>query len=389
MVMKGGNDSRPFFLLKCGALRNDQHVVHMADIHIIGGGLIGMLTARYLAQAGATVAIYEKGEIGRESSWAGGGIISPLYPWRYDDAVTELARWGQQRYQALAAELKAETGIDPEYLHSGLLLLDIDEAERQQAEQWAGRFGYQLEYLDRNGIKSLQPNLGKTSEHALWMPAVAQMRNPRLVQAVRKSIEQLGVTLHEQSAVEELLIEEGVVKGVRVGGSTVPASQVVVASGAWSGELLKSRGINIEVAPVRGQMLLFRAKPGLLKHIVLSGTHYLIPRADGRILAGSTLEHVGFDKGTTQQGHDELLAFATTLLPQLADFPVEKQWSGLRPGSPAGIPCIGPCDAAKGLYVNAGHFRNGVVIGLASARLLVDQMTGIDPIVDPAPYRCN
>ncbi|MEN8168660.1 MAG: glycine oxidase ThiO [Pseudomonadota bacterium] len=355
---------------------------------VIGGGLIGMLTARYLAQAGVRVAIYEKGEIGCESSWAGGGIISPLYPWRYDDAVTELARWGQQHYEALAEELLVETGIDPEYLHSGLLLLDIDEQERQQqqAESWAGRFGYQMEYLDRVGIKSLQPNLGETSEHALWMPTVAQMRNPRLVQALRKSIEQLGVTIHEQSPVEDILIEEGRVKGIRLADSMVPASQVVVAGGAWSGEILKRQGVELAVEPVRGQMLLFRAEPGLLKHIVLSGNHYLIPRADGRILAGSTLEYVGFDKATTEQGRDELFTFATGLLPQLADYPIEKQWSGLRPGTSDGIPYIGPCGGIEGLYVNAGHFRNGVVTGLASARLLADQLLGLEPIIAPTPY---
>ena len=359
------------------------------DVAIIGGGLIGMLTARYLAQAGASVTIYEKGEIGRESSWAGGGIISPLYPWRYADAVTELARWGQQHYEALAEELLSETGIDPEYLHSGLLLLDIDAAERQQAEQWAERFGYQMEYLGRKDVLALQANLGEISEHALWMPTVAQMRNPRLVQAVRRSIEQLGVTIHEHCAVDGLLVEEGKVEGIHLDGRTISAQQVVVAGGAWSGEILKQQGIELAVEPVRGQMLLFNAEPGLLQRIVLSGTHYLIPRADGRILAGSTLEHVGFDKATTEQGRDELLAFATALLPELADFPIEKQWSGLRPGTSDGVPFIGQCGAIEGLYVNAGHFRNGVVTGLASARLMADQLLGLAPILDPTPYRCS
>jgi glycine oxidase len=358
------------------------------EIQIIGGGLIGMLSARYLAQAGASVAIYEKGEIGRESSWAGGGIISPLYPWRYAAAVTELARWGQQHYEALADELLAETGIDPQYLHSGLLLLDIDEQERVQAEQWAQHFGYQLESLDQADIQTLQPNLGETSEHALWMPTVAQMRNPRLVQALRKSIEQLGVEIHEHAEVEDILIEAGTVKAIRVAGSTLPISQLVVAGGAWSGEILRRQGIELPVTPVRGQMLVFRAEPGLLQHIVLSGTHYLIPRADGRILAGSTLEYVDFDKSTTEQGREELLVFAAALLPQLADYPIEKQWSGLRPGTSNGIPFIGQCGDIAGLYVNAGHFRNGVVTGLASARLLADQLLGRELILDAEPYRC-
>lgn len=358
------------------------------SVIVIGGGLLGLLSARYLAQAGATVMIYERCEIGRESSWAGGGIISPLYPWRYADAVTELARWGQEHYEGLAAELLAETGVDPEYLHSGLMLLDIDEAERQRAGLWAEKFGYQMEYLTRAGIKLLQPGLGEVSEHALWMPTVTQMRNPRLVQALRKSVESMGVTIHEHTAVEDILIEEGAVKAIQLAEGIVPATQVVVAGGAWSGEILKRQGVELAVEPVRGQMVVFKARPGLLQRIVLSGTHYLIPRADGRILAGSTLEYVGFDKGITMQGRDELLAFATSLLPKLADFPIEKQWSGLRPGTSDGIPFIGQCGDIAGLYVNAGHFRNGVVTGLASARLLADQLLGRELILDIEPYRC-
>lgn len=361
----------------------------MNDYLIIGGGLIGMLTARYLAQAGAKVTIYEKGETGKESSWAGGGIISPLYPWRYDDAVTELALWGQKRYEALAHELHNETGIDPEYLHSGLLLLDIDAQDRQLAEQWATRFGYRMELLEEEGIRVLIPNLKEFGHSALWMPTVTQMRNPCLVSAVRKSIEQLGVTIYEDSPVEEIEVETGMVTGVKVAGSMHKASQVVVAGGAWSGELLKRQGIELPVEPVRGQMLLFNAEPGLLKHIVLSGIHYLIPRADGRILAGSTLERVGFDKSTTEEGRETLLSFVKSLLPQLAEYPIEKQWAGLRPGTADGIPFIGPCPGVKGLYVNAGHFRNGVVTGLASAKLLADMVLGREPILDPSPYQCD
>lgn len=356
---------------------------------IIGGGLIGMLTARFLAQAGAKVTIYEKGETGKESSWAGGGIISPLYPWRYDDAVTELALWGQKRYEALAHELHNETGIDPEYLHSGLLLLDIDAQERQLAEQWATRFGYRMEFLEEEGIRALMPNLKSGGHRGLWMPTVTQMRNPRLARALRKSIEKLGVTIREHHAVDEIKIEDGEVTGLVVNGEQHNSSQVIVAGGAWSGEILKRQGLTLPVEPVKGQMLLFKAAPELLQQIVLSGIHYLIPRADGRILAGSTLERVGFDKAITEEGRDTLLAFAHELLPALTQCPIEMQWSGLRPGTSDGIPFIGNCQGITGLYINAGHFRNGVVTGLASARLLADILLGRAPILPPEPYQCS
>ncbi|HEM47619.1 MAG TPA: FAD-dependent oxidoreductase, partial [Alphaproteobacteria bacterium] len=163
------------------------------------------------------------------------------------------------------------------------------------------------------------------------------------------------------------------------------ADTVVVAGGAWSAEIMREM-IPLDVVPVRGQMLLFRAAPETLHRILLQEGRYVIPRRDGRVLAGSTLEYVGYDKSVTEQARAELWEAAVRLVPALADCPVENHWSGLRPGSPEGIPFIGKVGNISGLYVNAGHFRNGVVLGPASARLLADLILERSPIVDPAPY---
>ena len=138
--------------------------------------------------------------------------------------------------------------------------------------------------------------------------------------------------------------------------------------------------------PIRGQMLMINSRPGLIKRIVLMDNHYVIPRNDGRILVGSTIEDVGFDKTTTQYAHDILLEFAYGLMPVLQDFKVERQWAGLRPGTPDNIPRIRQHPNIKGLFINAGHFRNGVVTAPASAKLLVNLMLNKPPILDPAPY---
>jgi len=357
----------------------------MTDCLIVGGGLLGMLTARFLHDAGAEVLVLDKSALGHEASWAGGGILSPLYPWRYPEPVTALATYSQQHYPALAEAIATESGIDPEWTQSGLLVVD-EAGERDAAQAWARGHGLVLEAVPPGEVAGIEPALADGRHAGLWMPEVAQIRNPRLVKAMRGSLVARHIAYREHAGVERLVVADGRVLGVQTVEGEIRADRVLVASGAWSAGLLAQAGVRIEVAPVRGQMILFGAKPGVLTRIVLAGDRYLIPRRDGHILCGSTLEHVGFDKATTQAAMEELHAAAIERVPALAEYPVVKHWSGLRPGSPQGIPYLGEHPEVRGLYVNAGHFRNGVVLGLASARIVADQMLGRTPPLDPAPY---
>ena len=358
----------------------------MNELIVIGGGIIGMLTARELAVSGRQVILLERGRTGKESSWAGGGILSPLYPWRYEEPVTRLAQWSQRHYEALAGELTSETGIDPEYTCSGLLMLGLEPSELEQAKAWADEFNYHIEPVQADKLSQIQSGLGVFESDSLWMPEIAQVRNPRLVQALRQSIESLGVRVLENHPVDEVLVKSGEVIGVRSGETEFPAPEVVVCGGAWSELLVESAGCSAGVYPVKGQMLLYKGDSGLLKRIVLADNHYLIPRRDGHILVGSTMENAGFDKTTTQEARAELQAAAETILPGLARYPLVKQWAGLRPGRARGIPCISGHPDIEGLYVNAGHFRNGVVTGLASARLMADLILRRSPILAPEDF---
>ncbi len=351
---------------------------------VVGGGLMGMLSARELALSGVRVALFERRAMGQESSWAGGGILSPLYPWRYPAAVNDLARWSQEAYPELLARLHRETGIDPEYVPSGLLMLDADQ--QAAGREWARAYPTPLRLLDAAELRVEEPELAPDWRQGCLFPELGQVRNPRLAAAVRADLLRLGVSLHEQTPVESLLLRAGRVRGVRAGGRDWHVPQVVLAGGAWSAGLLDASLSTPPVRPVRGQMMLYRIAAGRIRHIVLHGGHYVIPRRDGHLLVGSTLEEVGFDKQVTDEARAELTAWAGELFPFLRGESPVKHWAGLRPGSPQGIPCIAEHPEVTGLFINAGHYRNGVVMGPASARLLADLMLGRKPILDPAPF---
>lgn len=356
-----------------------------ADCIVVGGGLLGMLTAYFLVREGLSVTVLDKGPVCRESSWAGGGILSPLVPWQYPDAVSELVRWSQPYYPVLATELLESTGIDPEWLQTGLLMADC--VADPEISAWAGRFDCRLETRGAEELRALEPALSPAVGASLLLPDVAQLRNPRLCKALAAFLGMQGVTFHEGVAATGLAVGKGRVQGVTTTTGDLPAGRVVVASGAWSPQILAGYGPELPVSPVRGQMIQFQAPPGLLRHIVLRDGYYLVPRRDGLVLVGSTLEYAGFNKETTADARELLAKRALELVPALSDYGIVRHWSGLRPGTAAGVPYICEHPEISGLYLNTGHFRNGVVMAPASAQLLVDCLLGRDSFTDFEPYR--
>lgn len=352
---------------------------------VVGGGVIGLLSAYQLADAGLEVQVLDQRDVGREASWAGGGIVSPLYPWRYSPAVTALAHWSQDFYPQLGARLLAESGIDPEVHVTGLYWLDLEDED--EALAWAKREGRPLTAVDIQSVYRAVPPLGPGFSHAVYMPGVANVRNPRLLKSLREALQRMpNVTLLENAKATGFVREAERVVGVSTESGELRADRVVVAAGAWSGGLLASLGLQLPVKPMKGEMILFKCAEDFLPRMVLAKGRYAIPRRDGHILVGSTLEDVGFDKTPTQEALDSLRASAIELLPALADAEVVKHWAGLRPGSPEGIPYIGPVPGFEGLWLNCGHFRNGLVLAPASCQLLADLLLGREPIIDPAPY---
>ena len=358
----------------------------MSRVLIVGGGVIGMLLAREMARGGWQVSLFERGICGQEASWAGGGIVSPLYPWRYPPAVTALASWSQDFYPELAQALTRESGIDPELSPHGLLMLSV--ADEADAVRWSEQNQRWLEPVGAEVLYQREPHLAPGFEHGLYMPQVSSIRNPRLVKSLRQALLDSGrVELYEGAPVDQLVCRDGRVQSVRTRQGEFTGDAVVVTSGAWTGGLLEPLGIRLPVVPVKGQMILFKAAPGLLNGMVLKDGRYLIPRRDGRILCGSTLEHSEFDKSTTEEARTALHRVALELVPALASVEVERHWAGLRPGSPEGVPFIGEVPGVQGLYVNAGQYRNGLVLAPGSVRVLADELLKRPPAIDPAPYR--
>ncbi len=321
----------------------------MSDCLIIGGGVIGMMSARALAISGATVTLIEQRACGKESSWAGGGIISPLYPWMYSDVVNELSMASQAVYEELCATLFADTGIDTEYIRSGLLMMD--EYDRYEAIDW---------------MAVHKVNAEKHPQGALFT-SVAQVRNPRLLKALKSDILKRGVEIVEFSKVEELIVEKDKVLGVKTEHKDYYGDNSIICGGAWSSALLD---IKNEVYPVKGQMIVIKSKPGVLEHIVLDKGRYLIPRKDGRILIGSTTENVGFDRSLNKQVGVELLEFASSRFTALRGASIEHHWSGFRPASKSGV-MIKKYEKLEGLYLNTGHLRNGLNMAPESAERLL------------------
>lgn len=299
--------------------------------------------------------------------------------------MTALAHWSQDFYPALGQRLLDETGLDPEVHTVGLYWLDLDD--QIEALQWARKHTRPLKEVPIEEAYAAVPGLGAGFQRAVYMSGVANVRNPRLARSLRASLQQFAnIELHEQTEVRGWLRDGDRVLGVATSRGEIRGDKVLLAAGAWSGELLKPLGLELPVVPVKGQMILYKCAADFLPRMVLAKGRYAIPRRDGHILIGSTLEHSGFDKTPTDEALESLRASAAELLPELADMQPVAHWAGLRPGSPEGIPYIGPVPGFDGLWLNTGHYRNGLVLAPASCCLLADLMSGREPIIDPVPY---
>ncbi len=354
------------------------------DIAIVGGGVIGLSAAYGLAKEGLRVTILDRGDFGQESSWAGAGMLVPGNLEMARTPFDRLRSFGYSLYPGLADELRQRTGIDIGYLRcGGLEFLAPDQAINP--EEWHGS-GLRVEMVEPRRIEpALADNLGK----ALHIPDFAQVRNPRLLRALVAGCESLQVRLLPQAAAQDFIRQGSRVSAIVTAQGPIHADQFLIAAGAWGDVLLERVGCRLGIVPVRGQIALLRLDKPLFRHVLMRGAHYLVPRDDGHVLAGSTDEYVGFDKRNTARAIQSFLAMAGELVPALADATLDKCWAGLRPGSPDGLPFLGRVPGVDNLLVAAGHYRSGIQMAPATAVLLKELMLGQPPSLPLEPFRLD
>lgn len=358
---------------------------------IIGAGIIGLTTAERLLKSGFKVTLLERGKVGQEASWAGGGILSPLCPWDYTKAVTCLTQYSAQRYPAWTSAIRDTTGIDPEYHQCGMLIFPYYDMKK--AEIWCKKNHvemHQLEvpipFLTKKNNNTFQLN---KKEKAIFLPGIAQVRNPKLLRALQQQIIRLGGRITENCTVHEFNIKQNRIASLQSSCGQLVADKYIVAAGSWSKAILGKYALDLDIHPINGQMLLFKFDSRPFLSVLIKDNIYYIPRKDGHLLIGSTLEDTGFNKQQTPYTRDYLLSKAQILLPQLNDMPVINHWSGLRPASPQNIPTIGQHPMFNNLYLNSGHFRYGVTMAPASAEILANIITGAPQPIDIQPYQAG
>ncbi len=326
-----------------------------SDLLVVGGGIIGLTSAYFLAKARCKVTLIDRQDFGREASWAGAGILPPGNPLRAASALDQLRATGVARFADFSAELEALTGISNGYVQcGGVEYLDAEdedcvamwESEGLTVSREATPSAFALGVASRQTVSYLLPDF-------------AQVRNPWHLRALIAACEMVGVDLRPHTPFRREQLS--------------PNRPTLVASGAWAAELLPP----LPVRPVRGQIVLFRCERLPFNRILMHGKRYLVPRHDGRVLVGSTEEpDAGFVKANTSEGVEGLKQFAFELCPELRHAEVEKTWSGLRPGSADGLPYIGPVPGIQNVWAAVGHGRAGVQLSLGTAELVAHLIAG-------------
>ncbi len=360
----------------------------MDDVLIIGGGVIGLSTAWELARQGARVHLIDRREPGKEASWAGAGMIPPGDIHFENRPYREMSRQSALLWPDVSAELFQATGLDNEYRRCGAVILaepDVaPEVFQSEMARWTQQ-GVTATPLDADDCSRLEPALRPASALAYALPQQAQVRNPRHLAALLAACLQLGVRCTRGVTLHSVDADAQGIRHLRTSEGTLAAGQFLWATGAWTQSLRDLLQWNFPVEPVRGQIVLLRT-PGFLRGIVEQGKRYLVPRADGRLLIGSTEERVGFNREENEELLQQLLDFGKSLVPELEHVSPERHWCGFRPATQDLLPILGRFPHWKNAWMATGHYRAGLSLSPLTGRIMRQLLLDQPPDLDISPF---
>ncbi len=353
---------------------------------VVGGGIIGCASALELAKGGAEVVLFERATPGGEASSAAAGMLAALGGGPRT-LFQDLAIESWRLYPEVAMELRERSGIDVELVRRGTMYPIFTAASLGLAElalpaPLAAEFGVRT--LDAEETRKREPALSPDVRGSLFVEGDHWVNNQRLVTAYAQAAVAAGTTLKIGTAVSRVVVSAGCARGVVADGEEVGADVVLLAAGAWTGDVAASFGARLPVAPSRGQMLALAHVPPVLTHCVHGEEAYLVPRPSGELLVGATVERVGFRREVTAKGIGGLIAEAVLLVPALGDRAITRTWCGFRPWAPDSLPILGPWPGLAGLFVATAHYRNGILLAPITARLMAEWILKNEPSI-PVP----
>lgn len=357
-----------------------EKVKNTFDVAIIGGGINGSSIAYQLSKIGKKVVLLEKNQLACEASSAAAGMLAAQAEIEQDGPFFQLALKSQSMFQALSNELLEMTGIDIEFIQKGMIKIAETEEMAKEVQQQAAfqrNWDPEIEWLDRNSLLKLEPSLSQNVTGGMYLPNDGHVQPAKLSQAFANAAELLGATILENTEVLSLIYENDRVIGVKTTLGNLHCQQVVLATGAWASKLLQETGLDITVYPVKGECFSVKTDTPIINRTIFSDKRcYIVPKRNGEIYIGATQVENTFDKKVTPGGIIRLIERAVKLVPQIKDAPWERVWAGVRPQTGDGLPYIGEHPFKKGLFIAAGHYRNGILLSPVTGTLVADLLQG-------------